>query len=130
MKKFILSVFFLLGLFATNNVAAQSTSSSSEAIVASDFEDVNSIIEETRALLPTLYSELHSMDSGTLSYKQKLKEISLFKVFASDVKEGRPMVESYIGAITTFNGEYSTEGTLWQSQKLSIMENFNEIVLN
>lgn len=129
MKKFIFSVFFLLGLIATDKVAAQgATSASAEAIVASNFNDVNSIIEETQALLPTMYSELHSMNSGTLSYKQKLKEISLFKVFASEVGQGRPMTEAYIESIKIFNSEYSTEGTFWQSQKAAIIENFNELV--
>lgn len=133
MKKFILSVFFLLGFIAMGTtVSAQSAGKVTLSGVSSaqSFTNPNSAILEIREILPVLYGQMEALSSDAFASKQKQIETTLYKTYSGQLQEGKSPSVAYESSVSAFESTYNTPSTFWVQQKLEIVQSFNNIVFN
>lgn len=133
MKKFIFSIFFLLGLFVTDTISAQTTETKtlySNISAGTNFRTANQVYQGVKAMLPTLYTELSDLEGQPVAQKLKHFEIMLYKKYASDLSEGIPAFSAYKANLDEFDANYSAIDPTAEEAKLQILNEFNNLTLN
>jgi len=113
-------------------VSAQSAGkvSLSNASSSQSFATPTSAILEIREILPVLYGQLEALSSDAFAQKQKQLETTLYKTYSGQLQEGKSPAAAYEVSLGDFESSYTTPSPQWASEKLQIVQSFNNIVFN